>query len=752
MSSAVLRKLQQAFERLQNGEADAAATLCADVLRRAPKNPDALWLLGTARLMTNRVDEAIPLFEQVLVTSPGHGAALENLGLACLMRGNAERAEALLRRAAEIPNAPASVFMRLGLALLQQARNDEAAKALERAVQLAPDDMDPRINLGRAYAAQGRWPDAAREFQAVLARHPQHADTLFNLGVVILQQGMAEDAIGWFDRCLAHAPEHIDARERRAAAYLALGRFPQAADDLRTVVSAQPSNATATFALAEAMFQRGSLDDALQTALRARDLDPSAPGPYTLISLVHNIRGELDHAVQALEEGYSRTRADPLIGALVHVSHRQCDWPRWTSAWQIMHERLDHSTDLGSPFWLLQEDTTAQQQLAYTKRWAAQTFRSRPAVAAATAKRATDNNERLRIGYYSGDFQQHPVACLFVEVLELHDRDRFEIFTYSYGPDDGSDIRRRFETGVEHFIDVAWEPNDVVVNRIRSDSLDLLIEPKGYTAGDRLGVMAQRPSPRQATWLGYPGTSGAEFIDYIIADEFIIPPGAEPHYSERVLRLPHCYQANDRKRRAAAPRTRIEYGLPEDAFVFCCFNQTVKITPAVFERWMALLRAVPRSVLWLLEDNRWATQNLLAAAGPHGVARERVVVAPRLPLHEHLARYAVADLALDTFPYTSHTTGSDALWLGCPLVALCGDTFAARVSGSLLVNCSLPDLVTSTLDDYERLALRLATDADLMKSVRQRLAAARDTAPLFDSQRFARDLEQLYLRIILGAE
>jgi predicted O-linked N-acetylglucosamine transferase (SPINDLY family) len=252
--------------------------------------------------------------------------------------------------------------------------------------------------------------------------------------------------------------------------------------------------------------------------------------------------------------------------------------------------------------------------------------------------------------------------------------------------------------------------------------------------------------------LGYPGTSGAAFIDYIIADEFIIPHGAEDHYSERVLRLPHCYQANDRKRRAAPPRTRVEYGLPDDGFVFCCFNQTVKITPAIFERWMALLRALPRSVLWLLEDNRWASANLLAAAQSHDIAPERVVIAPRLPLHEHLARYAVADLALDTFPYTSHTTGSDALWLGCPLVALCGETFAARVSGSLLVNCGLPDLITSTLEEYEGLALRLATDQELMQNVRQRLATARDRAPLFDSQRFVHDLEQLYLRIILGAE
>ena len=542
----------------------------------------------------------------------------------------------------------------------------------------------------------------------------------------------------------------VDARERRAAAYMALGRFAQAAADLRAVLAARPDHVSATAALAEASFQCGALDEALEVATRALQLEPSLASVYSVISQVHHVRGELARAVDALEEGYARSKADPLLGALVHLTHRQCDWARWGAAWQLMREKLHDSFDVGSPFWLLQEDTSPQQQLAYTARWAARNFRSRVDVPAQRKHRTP--RERLRVGYYSGDFHQHPVACLLVEALELHDRERFEVFAYSYGPNDGSEIRRRLEAGVEHFVDMAWEPNDVVVSRIRSDELDLLVDLKGYTAGDRLGVMAERPCARQAAWLGYPGTTGAAFIDYIIADAFVIPAGSEHHYSERVLRLPHSYQANDRKRHAAAPRSREAYGLPRDGFVFCCFNQTVKITAVVFERWMSLLRAIPGSVLWLLEDNPWATKNLSDAAEAAGVPRERVIVAPRLPLDEHLARYIVADAALDTFPYTSHTTGSDALWLGCPLVALAGDTFAARVSGSLLVNCGLPDLITTSLDEYEKLALRFATDADFMRAARERLAKARDNAPLFDSERFARDIEALYVRIIEGSE
>jgi predicted O-linked N-acetylglucosamine transferase (SPINDLY family) len=308
-------------------------------------------------------------------------------------------------------------------------------------------------------------------------------------------------------------------------------------------------------------------------------------------------------------------------------------------------------------------------------------------------------------------------------------------------------MRPRLRAACEHFIDIAWEPDDVAAARIRSDELDILVDLKGYTAGDRLTIMARRPCDVQVTWLGYPGTTGAEFIDYLIADAFIIPPGQESAYSERIVRMPHCYQPNDRKRPIGEPRSRSEYGIPEHAFVFCCFNQTYKITPDVFAVWMRLLQNVPGSVLWLLESNRWAKQELVKRAEDHGVA-ERLVFASRVPYAAHLARYRIADLALDTFPYTSHTILSDALWCGCPTVGLCGETFAARVSGSLLTAAGLPDLATYSLADYEALAYRLATDPLFQREIRARVAQARDHSRLFDSTQFTRDLEGVYIGLV----
>lgn len=744
MSASVQRKLQQAHQRLQSGDRVSAASLCEDVLERAPHNPDALWLLGTIYLVSGRPQDAMPLFEKALAAAPGDGATLESLGVAHLLLGQYAAAEDVLRKALSIRGAPPSVHMRLGIALMNQGEHGDAVTHLERAVALEPGNVDAHLNLGQGYASAGDFAAASREFEHVRALDPHHGDALYNLGVTALEQGQRERARSHFEHLLAQSPSYIDARERLVTMHLSAGRFREAIAHLREIVRLQPDNARTFVRLAGALLECGTLDEAASAAQRARELDPAEAGAYGTLAQIHYLRGELDQARTVLEEGYERTTSNGLLGMLVHLLHRMCDWNKWRPLWGRMAAELNRSPDLGSPYWLLFEDTTPQQQLDYTRRWAGDRFGNLPAAQASATRR---KSERLRVGYLSADFYEHPVARLIVEILELHDRSRFEIFAYSHGPDDGSAMRARLRAAVDHFTDIAYDPDDRALELIHSHELDLLIDLRGYTMGDRLQIMAQRPCPVQVTWLGYPGGTGAGFIDYLIADDFIIPRGAESAYSERVLRMPHCYQPNDRKRPVAAPLTRAEYGLPETGCVFCSFNQTVKITPEVFGRWMSLLRRVPGSVLWLLEDNRWATANLITAAGEQDVSPERIVIAPRLPMAEHLARYRVADVALDTFPYGSHTTGSDALWSGCPLVALCGSTFAARVSGSLLTSCGLPELIAKSFEQYEEIAYRLSTDAALMRDVRARLARARDTAPLFDSVNFTRDLEQLYLQI-----
>ena len=359
--------------------------------------------------------------------------------------------------------------------------------------------------------------------------------------------------------------------------------------------------------------------------------------------------------------------------------------------------------------------------------------------------------KRLRIGYLSADYHEHATAYLVAEMFERHDRERFEIFAYSSGPDDTSPMRQRLVNGVDHFVRVGGLSDRAAAEKIREAGIDILVDLKGYTKGTRAGILALRPAPVQASFLGYPGTSGAAFVDWLIADPVIVPPEHRQFYSEKLALLPHCYQPNDGQRPIAEPPSRTECGLPEDAFVFCCFNSSYKITADYFEIWLRLLGGVPGSVLWLFASNPWAEFNLRNRAVAAGIGADRLVFAHDLPLARHLARYRLADLFLDTLPYTGHTTVSDALWTGLPAITCAGTTFAGLVAASLLTAVGLPELIAPDAAGYEAMAERLARDPGELARLRATLAANRATAPLFDSARYTRDLETLYLRMVEAA-
>jgi predicted O-linked N-acetylglucosamine transferase (SPINDLY family) len=353
---------------------------------------------------------------------------------------------------------------------------------------------------------------------------------------------------------------------------------------------------------------------------------------------------------------------------------------------------------------------------------------------------------RLRLGYLSCDFHQHATALLLVELLEAHDHARVELFAYSYGADDGRGMRQRLERSFEHFSDITALPDIAAARAIHADGIDILIDLKGYTAGTRSALLTYRPAPLQVNFLGYPGSLGGGFCDYIISDRFITPAPAAADYSEAIACMPHSYQPHGRHMAIGPAPTRAAAGLPESGLVFCCFNQAYKFTPAVFDIWCGLLERHPGSVLWLLGD-RHAEGNLRGEAMQRGVLPHRLVFAPDLPQAEHLARLQLADLALDTSPCNAHTTASDALWAGVPLVTCAGDTFASRVAGSLLNAVGLPELVTTSLAEYAGLAAALAGQPALLSGLRAKLARLRDAAPLFDVAGYARGLEALYFEM-----
>ncbi|MDE1570649.1 tetratricopeptide repeat protein [Aquabacter sp. P-9] len=433
------------------------------------------------------------------------------------------------------------------------------------------------------------------------------------------------------------------------------------------------------------------------------------------------------------------------LGA-ANASRQICQWGSVEEDEASLARLLERTGTPVSPFILLSSHVTPADHLRAARLYA-RSLRFSPADRLPPAPQAPAGRP-IRVGYLSSDFYHHATAFLAVELFERHDRSAFELYAYSHGPDDGSAMRRRVMAGFDHFVEVGHLSASAAAQRIRADGIDILVDLKGYTLGCRTEILALRPAPVQVSFLGYPGTMGADFMDYIIGDRVVTPLAHAGHYDEKIVQLPGAYQPND-SRRAIAETTpsRAACGLPEKGFVFCCFNNTYKITPALFRLWMRLLAQVPGSVLWLFEANATARDNLFYEAASAGIDPDRLIFAPRMDLADHLARHAHADLFLDTLPYNAHTTASDALWAGVPVLTCRGESFAARVAASLLTAVGLPALITTTLADYEALALALARDPVRLAAMKAHLKEERARAPLFDASAFTRGLEAAFRRM-----
>ena len=460
----------------------------------------------------------------------------------------------------------------------------------------------------------------------------------------------------------------------------------------------------------------------------------------------HYLKKRYDAALADWNKALALNPDQPgVAAACLRVRMHHCDWAGFEAACESARASV-RSAGLVAPFMFVAIPSTPSEQLRCARTWVAGNFR--PVGTAVTHGERRDHG-RVRIAYLSADFHQHATARLMAGVFEQHDRSRFEVTAVSVGPNDHSAMRRRIEAAFERFVDTRTHGDDQIADLIRALNVDILIDLKGYTQDARTGVLAGRPAPIQVNYLGFPGTIGAGFIDYIIADRDVIPEHEFDCYAEKVVWLPDSYQANDCNRAVTnATPLRADHGLPQAAFVFCCFNDNYKITPAVFSCWMRILRAVPNSVLWLFEENAIAADNLRREAAARGVAPDRLVFARSLPNDGHLARHRCADLFLDTLPYAAHTTASDALWTGLPVLTCLGETFAGRVGASLLNAIQLPELITTTAEGYEKLAIELAGDPARLADIRARLARHRLTTPLFDTAGLTRHLEAAYLAMM----
>lgn len=733
----------------RQGKLDEALKWLREAAARAPTVPDVHLNLGNALAEQGEAEQAIASYNQALRLQPGNPLVHFNLGNLHRMAGRLDYAVEAYRRVLAIAPRDPDTHNNLGIVYERQQKLEAAAACYRQALEISPNHVHALSNLGSVLQAQGRLEEAADACNKALAIRPDFPDALANLGTVRARQGRYEEAEALCRRVLGLQSRHTEAHRNLGTLFRVQGRLREAIAAYRQALAIAPDQAAVHNDLGDALRDSGDFDAAVAAYRKALAIEPQLVAARYNLAETLKVLGRFDEAVAAYEQVLAiEAEHFSALNGLTYLRQHICDWSGIDMLWERLRRDAFGKPESGvSPFSVLYMPTTAEEQLACSTEWARQTLGPWIARRAdlAAASRARAAHQRLRIGYLSWDFHEHATSYLMAELFELHDRGRFEVYAYSYGPDDRSAIRARIQSACEHFVDIAGDSHLEAAQRIRGDGIDILVDLKGYTLGSRSAIVAQRPAPVQVNWLGFPGSMGTECIDYIIADPFIVPAGAERHYSERVVRLPDCYQVNDRKRRVGdRMSTRGENGLPTEGVVLCCFNQAAKILPDVFTCWMRIMHAVPRSVLWLLESNRWAAANLRRAAAEHDIAAERLLFAPLLPLAEHLARYRAADLALDTFPYTSHTTASDALWAGCPLVTRVGDTFVSRVAGSILRNAGMGELITESAADYERKVIELATEPGKLRDLRHRLRETRDQCPLFDTPRFVRNLETAY--------
>jgi len=621
--------------------------------------------------------------------------------------GRLEDADRLYRQALARDPGDANALHLLGV--LQAQRKDFAGadELISRSIALEPGNPIAHYNSGNVLRELKRLDDALTRFDQALALMPGHVEAWTNRGTVLQELGRPAEALASFDRALALSPLHIPALFNRANALRQLKRHNEGIASYDRVIALKPDHA-------EAHNGRGAL---LQELRRF----PEALAAY---DVAYRLDPDLDY----------------VQGRRLHVKMAMCNWSNLDTERAMLGARAAETGKASEPFEFLCLSSSAEAQLRCAGAFADDRY---PIRGAWHGARRT--HRKLRIGYVSGELREQATAYLTAGLFECHDRERFEVSAIATGPNDLSPMRTRLEQAFDRFHDVSTEADRRIADLIRAEEIDILVNLNGYFGLERTAIFAQRPSPIQVNYLGFPGTMGVPFMDYIVADRIVLPEDQQNYFAEKVAYLPYTYQPNDRKRsQSGAALSRKACGLPETGIVFCCFNNTHKFTPELFDVWMRLLAATPESVLWVLETNQAVPENLKREALERGVAPERIVCAPVVKLADHLSRVRLADLFLDTLPHNAHTTASDSLWCGVPVITCLGTTFAGRAAASLLNAVSLGDLVTQTLDEYEALALRLANDPERLQALKARLGANRDSAALFDTPGYTRLLEAAY--------
>lgn len=732
-----------ALLQAQRGHFEAARQYVDRATGLDPSRAELHYLRAEIAGSLGLPEQALESYAEALALKPDYYDALVNMGDALLRAGRAEEALALCDRALRLRPGDLASLNNRGNALQALKRHAEALQCFDRVRDALPGNPDVLSNRASVLLTLGRFGEAEAECRQALATRAGHAMALLNLGRALGAQGKLEEAVRRYDEALALRPAEFDAWCDRAVLLRNLQRHREAADSLRKSLELRPDSAGAWNDLAATLLLVEDFPAALAACDRALALDASLAAAWSNRGLCLLFLERHAEALPAYEKALTLDARTPYaVGHLAWLRLRAGDWHDAAR----LHGRIAEGARAGEPvavpFEFLFFSDRASEQLACARAYSRDKY---PPQGTALWTGERYRHERIRLAYVSADFREHPASYLLAELFERHDRRRFELYGVSIGPEDSGPTAARVAAAFEHFLRARERTDREIAGLLRELEVDIAVDLTGFTDYRRTMVYALRPCPVQVNYLGFPATLGTGYHDYLIADPFLVPAGRDGDYSERIARLPESFQANDTARRDIEPApSRLEAGLPERGVVFCSFNKSPKITPAMFGLWMDILREVPESVLWLWGGEPSLERNLRREAEARGIAPARLVLASGLPYAQHLARLQCADIALDTLPFNGGATTSDALRCGVPVITCPGDALAARMAGSLLRAIGMPELVTTSLEEYRSLAIRLGREAALLARTKAKLAANRLTQPLFDTDRFRRHLEAAY--------
>jgi len=736
--------LNQAIAFHQTGKLADAERLYLQLM--AMGEPAAHHMLGVVRAQQGRNSEALALMGTALTLRPGAPEVLSNLGNVLRAQGRPREALASYDQALAAKPDYFATWNKRALVLHELGRLNEAADSADRALTLQPNYADALNSRGIVMAGLGRPQDALADYDRALILAPNFPDALSNRALVLRSLKRLEEALASVERALQADGGFAEAWNNRGIILFDLKQIAEALASYERALTLRPDYAEGFNNRSAALFSLKRFPEALADSDRALALRPEfADALYNRGNALSELNRPQD-ALLSYEQALSIDPAHPrALSGLANAAMTIGDWARTTQLADQLKSEILADKSLIQPFVLMGYWDDNELQLRCARNYVRE---AGPGPLPPLWTGGRYNHDKIRVAYLSADFHEHVTATLMVEMFERHDRDRFEIIAVSFGPEDGSAMRARLVKAFDRFHDARQQSDRDVAGMLRQWEIDIAVDLGGYTSGARPWVLAHRPAPVQAKYMGYPGTSGSGFIDYIIADSLVVPPDQQGFFSEKIAALPDTLWVTDTQRAVGATPSRGEQGLPENGFVFCCFNHNWKITPPLFDIWMRLLHETEGSVLWLLEGNASIRANLCKEAAARGIAPERLIFAGRTTPQKHLARQQLADLFLDTLPYNAHTTASDAIWMGLPLITIPGKSFPARVAASILKAADLPELIAADLAEYEALALKLARDPAQLAAIRQKLVSGRDRMTLFDTASFTRHLEAAYIAML----